>query len=126
MHLKPFAPLCLIPALLLTACQPATVDKSETSYATSSVAAPADSMDSFAVSSAPASVAASAEAPPVSCMAQLGPQDAKRLVERCVAVSPATHPPCHADNPCAMIRGEIERACAMYGPNEKKPDECTG
>lgn len=61
---------------------------------------------------------------PGSCLAEIGPQASARLVERCIAVSPATRPPCNAANPCAMIQGEIDRACAQYGPGETKPAEC--
>ncbi len=61
---------------------------------------------------------------PGSCLAEVGEARSKRLVERCIAVSPATRPPCNSANPCAMIQGEIDRSCAMYGPDEKKPKEC--
>ena len=61
---------------------------------------------------------------PGSCLAEIGEARAKRLVERCIAVSPATRPPCNSANPCDMIQGEIDRSCAMYGPDEKKPKEC--
>lgn len=59
-----------------------------------------------------------------SCRAALGEAASRRLVERCIQVSPATHPPCNAANPCALIQGEIDRSCAMYGPGETKPKEC--
>ncbi|GAA0870168.1 hypothetical protein GCM10009116_20040 [Brevundimonas basaltis] len=61
---------------------------------------------------------------PVPCRNQLGEAAAIRLVERCVQVSPASHPPCHPDNPCALIQGEIDRSCAMYKPGETRPAEC--
>ena len=61
---------------------------------------------------------------PGSCLAEIGEARAKRLVERCIAVSPATRPPCNSANPCALIQGEIDRSCAMYGPDEAKPKEC--
>ena len=61
---------------------------------------------------------------PGSCLAEVGEARSKRLVERCIQVSPATRPPCNSANPCAMIQGEIDRACAMYGPDEVKPKEC--
>ncbi|MGO4411036.1 MULTISPECIES: hypothetical protein [unclassified Brevundimonas] len=61
---------------------------------------------------------------PGSCLAETGEARSKRLVERCIKVSPATHPPCNSANPCAMIQDEIDRACAMYGPDETKPKEC--
>ncbi len=60
------------------------------------------------------------------CSTTLGAAASARLVARCIAVSPATHPPCNAANPCEMIQGEIDRACAMYGPDEAKPAECAG
>jgi hypothetical protein len=59
-----------------------------------------------------------------SCLGEIGPTASARLVERCIAVSPATHPPCNAANPCAQIQGEIDRACEMYAPGEAKPAEC--
>lgn len=61
---------------------------------------------------------------PGSCLAEIGEARSKRLVERCIQVSPATRPPCNSANPCAMIQGEIDRSCAMYGPDEAKPKEC--
>ena len=60
-----------------------------------------------------------------SCLAEVGAVAAARLVERCIQVSPATRPPCNARNSCAMIEAEIERSCAMYGPDETRPPECT-
>jgi hypothetical protein len=62
--------------------------------------------------------------PVKSCAEDIGPAASAKLVQRCIAVSPATHPPCNAQNECALIQGEIDRSCAMYGPNETKPAEC--
>ena len=59
-----------------------------------------------------------------SCRGEIGDVASARLVERCVMVSPATHPPCNAANPCALIQGEIDRACGQYGPDEAKAAEC--
>ena len=61
---------------------------------------------------------------PVSCLNDVGEAAAQRLVDRCIAVSPATRPPCHVSNPCALIQDEIERSCEMYTPGETKPAEC--
>ncbi|MEG1451331.1 hypothetical protein [Brevundimonas sp.] len=61
---------------------------------------------------------------PISCREELGDPAAKRLVERCIAVSPATRPPCNAANPCMMIQDEIKRGCDFFGPDEK-PAECS-
>lgn len=68
-----------------------------------------------------------AAAPPgqaASCLDEVGPAASARLVERCIAVSPATRPPCNAANPCEMIQGEIDRACEMYAPGDARPAEC--
>lgn len=58
------------------------------------------------------------------CRETLGEAASARLVQRCIAVSPATRPPCNAANPCDLIQGEIDRSCAMYGPDDQKPKEC--
>jgi hypothetical protein len=60
------------------------------------------------------------------CRVERGPAAAARLAERCRAVSPATRPPCHVDNPCGLIQSEIDRACGQYAAGEAKPAECTG
>lgn len=57
------------------------------------------------------------------CRDEIGEAAAARLVERCRAVSPATRPPCNVANPCAMVRGEIERACALFAQGER-PAQC--
>jgi uncharacterized protein YecT (DUF1311 family) len=46
------------------------------------------------------------------------------LVDQCLAVSPATRPPCNALNACEMIRGEITRSCAMLGSGTDQPAFC--
>ncbi|MNQ66162.1 hypothetical protein D3C85_806450 [compost metagenome] len=73
---------------------------------------------------APEAPAVTPAGEPGSCLAEIGEARSKRLVERCIQVSPATRPPCNSANPCAMIQGEIDRSCAMYGPDEVKPKEC--
>jgi hypothetical protein len=50
-----------------------------------------------------------------SCNQSIGPAKAHRLVEQCLMVSPATHPPCNAANACALIQDEIHRGCAILG-----------
>jgi hypothetical protein len=62
---------------------------------------------------------------PISCLNDVGAVAAQRLVERCIAVSPATRPPCNVANPCDLIQGEIDRACAMYAPGEARSAECS-
>ncbi|MDO9588053.1 MAG: hypothetical protein Q8R45_02215 [Brevundimonas sp.] len=61
---------------------------------------------------------------PVSCLNDIGAEAAQRLVDRCIAVSPATRPPCNVANPCELIQGEIDRSCEMYAPGEAKPSQC--
>ncbi|HZV85086.1 MAG TPA: hypothetical protein VFF48_08885 [Brevundimonas sp.] len=58
------------------------------------------------------------------CRDAVGEAASARLVQRCIAVSPATRPPCNALNPCALIQGEIDRACEMF-PGGEKPAECS-
>ncbi len=64
--------------------------------------------------------------PQQSCAEAIGREAAQKLVDRCIAVSTATHPPCNAENTCKVIQDEIDRSCAAYGAGEKKPAECTG
>ena len=60
------------------------------------------------------------------CRQAIGEAASARLVQRCIAVSPATRPPCNAANPCDLIQGEIDRSCNQYGPGETRPKECAG
>ena len=48
-----------------------------------------------------------------SCNESIGLAKAHRLVEQCLMVSPATHPPCNAANTCDLIQDEIRRGCAL-------------
>ncbi|MDQ2842784.1 MAG: hypothetical protein M3Y72_17445 [Acidobacteriota bacterium] len=47
------------------------------------------------------------------CIQAVGPVESKKLVDDCLAVSPATHPPCNSQNSCALIIDEIKRSCAL-------------
>ena len=49
----------------------------------------------------------------VSCLQSAGAVKANRLVSECLQVSPATHPPCNAQNACSLIISEIRRGCSM-------------
>jgi len=57
-----------------------------------------------------------------SCTKSVGKQVANELVRRCLQVSPATHPPCNAQNSCKLIEDEIQRGCGLLG--EKAPTLC--
>ena len=57
----------------------------------------------------------------VACRDEIGPVAAKRLAAQCRDASPATHPPCNAVNPCAMMRDEIERSCRMFQASSPLP-----
>jgi hypothetical protein len=60
-----------------------------------------------------------------SCRAQLGAAKAAILVDRCTEVSPATRPPCNADNPCELIISEIKRGCGLLaGGQPAAPTYC--
>lgn len=82
--------------------------------------------EAIAEDSAPTQTVAqtAAQGEPGSCLSEIGAAASARLVQRCIAVSPATRPPCNVANSCEMIQGEIDRSCAMYGPGETKPKEC--
>ena len=58
------------------------------------------------------------------CKQEVGGQKAQMLVDRCLEVSEATHPPCNADNPCAMMVDEIKRGCAALGDSADTPKYC--
>lgn len=57
----------------------------------------------------------------LTCRVEIGPAAAKRLVAQCFDASPATHPPCNAVNPCAMIREEIARSCKLFEASSPLP-----
>ncbi|MEJ6789369.1 hypothetical protein BrevBR_07430 [Brevundimonas sp. BR2-1] len=109
-------------ALLIGGCQqPASTPEAEPAAA--DAAPPEMPADAPPQEEVPVQTAATGE--PGSCLAEIGADASARLVQRCIAVSPATHPPCNSANPCAMIQGEIDRACEMYAPGEAKPAECS-
>lgn len=60
----------------------------------------------------------------MSCAQQMGQQRATLLARQCRQVSPATHPPCHASNSCAMIVDEFERGCNMLAGESYRPGFC--
>ena len=49
------------------------------------------------------------------CLNAVGVERSRQLVNECLQVSPATHPPCNAQNACSMIVDEIKRGCALIG-----------
>ncbi len=50
-----------------------------------------------------------------SCLMTAGAKRSAILVNECLQVSPATHPPCNAGNACSLIVDEIRRGCGMLG-----------
>lgn len=52
-----------------------------------------------------------------SCLVSVGAKRSATLVNECIQVSPATHPPCNAQNVCSLIVEEIRRGCGMLGPD---------
>ena len=109
---------------LVAACErPADAPAAETPAA--AAAAPEMPADAPPQEEVDPAVALAPVGAPVSCLNDIGQAAAQRLVDRCIAVSPATHPPCNVANPCEMIQGEIDRSCDMYAPGEAKPAECS-
>lgn len=49
------------------------------------------------------------------CLNAVGIERSRQLVNECLQVSPATHPPCNAQNSCSLIVDEIKRGCALIG-----------
>jgi hypothetical protein len=49
------------------------------------------------------------------CLNAVGIERSRQLVNECLQVSPATHPPCNAQNACSLIVDEIKRGCALLG-----------
>ncbi|WP_343528107.1 hypothetical protein [Sphingomonas sp.] len=77
--------------------------------------------------SLPAPIRTVATAPDriLSCSADRGKAAADRLVNICLSVSGATHPPCNAANSCAIIEDEIARSCALFGDDATKTPGCS-
>jgi hypothetical protein len=50
-----------------------------------------------------------------SCVRAVGKQRSDQLVKQCLQVSPASHPPCNAQNSCELITDEIRRSCGLLG-----------
>ena len=61
-----------------------------------------------------------------SCDNEVGAELAATYVDQCIEVSPATRPPCNAENSCELIRNEIARGCAGLAQDmpEEVPDFC--
>ncbi|WP_439470242.1 hypothetical protein [Brevundimonas sp.] len=109
--------------LLLAACGEQTGSKTAEAPAPAAEAAPEPVMPADAPPQEEA--IAPTEASSMSCTLDQGSDGAMELVRRCMAVSPASHPPCNPENPCKLIQDEIDRSCALYKPGETKPAECT-
>lgn len=70
-------------------------------------------------------IAATAFAAPAlaqTCNEEVGAEEAEVYVSQCLEVSPATRPPCNAENTCELIVDEIVRGCEMLGSDA--PEFC--
>ena len=113
--------LAAMTALVAACQQPAETPAPESVAETAPPEMPADAPPQEEVDPA---LAAAPPGQPASCLDEVGPAASARLVERCIMVSPATRPPCHAANPCAMIQDEIDRSCEMFPADASRPAEC--
>jgi hypothetical protein len=52
------------------------------------------------------------------CVASIVAAQAQRLVDRCLRVSTATHPPCNAQNTCTLITDEIRHGCSLLSSSD--------
>ena len=117
--------LSLSLGLSLTACQQQSAAPAEPAPAAAPAPiAPPEAAPAPAPTQTPAETSPATPAADAPCRDQIGEAAATRLAERCRMVSPATHPPCNAANPCAMIQNEIDRSCAMWNDGENPPKEC--
>ena len=94
--MKPVPILFLLVSALVTACSPSGGD----------VAAPSASLEKEATDSPQAAAPETTETETVqaTCEQDIGAQAARVLVEQCIQMSPATHPPCNAQNSCFCCR----------------------
>ena len=111
-------------ALILSACDARPSDPIPTPTVPPTTPAAAAVETTAAIQSGSLSSQGQPLEKPVTCREEIGDDAAQALVRRCIAVSPATRPPCNVANPCQMIEDEIKRGCDFFGPNEK-PAECT-
>lgn len=58
------------------------------------------------------------------CLKEVGKARSDQMVKQCLQVSPATHPPCNAQNSCELITDEIRRSCQLLG--QDGPGFCSG
>jgi hypothetical protein len=65
-----------------------------------------------------------APAAEATCAKEIGVKAAAMLVEQCLQVTPATHPPCNANNPCELVRDEIRRGCDFLKGEASRPKFC--
>jgi hypothetical protein len=113
-----------VTALVASCGQPSEPAGSAPAPAADAASAPVMPADAPPQEEVDPAILTTAPGAPASCVDDIGPAAAQRLVQRCIAVSPATRPPCNVANPCAMIQGEIDRSCEMYAPGEARPAEC--
>ena len=71
---------------------------------------------------APPAAAAGGGDSTIPCIQAVGAEHSKKLVDECLQVSPATHPPCNSQNSCQLIIDEIKRSFSLLG--QSKPGFC--
>jgi hypothetical protein len=54
----------------------------------------------------------------IPCIQAVGAERSRKLVDECLQVSPATHPPCNSQNSCQLIIDEIKRSCSLLGQSK--------
>ena len=72
----------------------------------------------------PSDEAKAKEAEDKTCLKEVGKARSDQMVKQCLQVSPATHPPCNAQNSCELITDEIRRSCQLLG--QDGPGFCSG
>ena len=117
--------VCLLAVLTLAGCDDASAPAATAGSEVPTTTSVADVVMPLDAPPQEEPIAEAGTGSQTACAVELGQAASARLVERCIAVSPATHPPCNAANPCAMIRDEIDLSCTRYAAGEARPAECT-
>jgi hypothetical protein len=73
--------------------------------------------NAFGIAPTPAAAGGS-QTNSIPCVQAVGAERTKKLVDECILVSPATHPPCNGQNSCPLIIDEIKRGCSLLQQNQ--------
>jgi hypothetical protein len=102
---------------------PARPDRTPTRYADTKETTPMISIRTLRFATLVAAAAVAGPALAQTCTEEVGEAQAEVYVSQCLEVSPATRPPCNAENACELMRDEIARGCSLLGTDA--PEYCS-